>query len=355
MKKYILLSLLSLWTTLSVAQGVCEIPLRTFVGSQNGDLPQSAKGQLASKLKALSARYGFGSSGELAQFYIYPEINILSQEVVPTTPKKYIVELEVSLFVEDAYDKKIFTSTTVLTKGIGQSHTKAYMQAIKNISPSNEDIADFFVNANSLIKDYYSTNYLNIIKKADNLATRENYQEAMFLLTVIPECSAGYQEALNAVLPIYQLYIDRQASETYQEALSIWSASLDSYGAKKASSLLATVSQESSSYNKAMALLQEIKDKTQSDKDLELQHYYQEIERQEKRYQDEKAHQRYLVQNYKEISLAYAKTLSDYYTSKDNSDNYQGTNNSNNYQGSNTYENNLNTSYNNQRHSSNYY
>lgn len=308
MKKIALLLLCLAFATVK-AQTTCEIPISSYVSPQMENLPVAVQQQFASKLKNLAATAGFGSSGEYAQFFVYPEVTVTEKNILPGPPTSVVLELEVSLFVEDLYEGKIYTSTSFTTKGVGQNETKAYVNAVKKITMQTAGVKDFFQKSTTLITKYYNDNYANIIKKATNLANQKNYSESLYLLTLIPECTTGYQEALSATETIYQKYLDDQCNENYTKALAIWNAAQDSEGGKEAGEYLALIQPNSSCYDKAIALFSEIKSKVKEDQAYAIKKSEEEMKLLEKVYQDELALRKAQQEAYKEIAISYAKSL----------------------------------------------
>ncbi|MDM1044711.1 hypothetical protein HX004_06495 [Myroides sp. 1354] len=311
MKKFALLLLCLAFVPVKAQKSAsCDIPISTYISQQMENLPVTVQQQFSTKIKHIAATEGFGSNGEYAQFFVYPEVTVTAKNILPGPPTSVVLELDVALFVEDVYEGKIYTSTSFTLKGVGQNETKAYVNAIKKLNNQTAGVKDFFQKSHTLIAQYYNENYANIIKKATNLANQKNFSESLYLLTLIPECTVGYQEALKATENIYQKYVDQQCNENYAKALASWNATQNSEGGKEAGAFLAQIEPSSICYEKAIALFAEIKAKVREDQAYEIKKSEEEMKLLEKRHENEILLRKAQQEAYKEIAIAYAKSIS---------------------------------------------
>ena len=89
------------------------------------------------------------------------------------------------------------------------------------------------------------------------------YDEAIYELLIIPECAAAYDRALSCVKEVWQHRINTEGERLLTKAVAVWSGRTNSDAAIEAANLLAEIDPESSSYEAAIKLLEEIKEKAE--------------------------------------------------------------------------------------------
>lgn len=260
-----IIALCSLTAYTAQAQQNCEIPLMIIQTDQSEPIPSGALDFLNNKLRQVATTAGLAAGAEFTQFCIVPKISMLNKEILPGPPSKFVYDMEMTLYIADAWGEKVFTSTNVSIKGVGNNETKAYISGIKNLNPRSHDIQDFVNEGKDKILDYYNTHYPNIIKKAQNLAGMKKYDEALFYLGSVPECSKGFDAASKVAANVYQQYVDQLCVENLSKARMAWAAQQNRYGAEEAGEYLQYIYPDARCYGDAMALYKEIKGKVLDD------------------------------------------------------------------------------------------
>ena len=280
--KKILLSLLMIigynaysQNALGKSDDAARITLAAYVPQQIDKMPDAARSILANKLNQIVTQNGMGGAANNERFIITANVNIISKDLTATAPPMTALVLEVTLYIGDGFVGTKFSSTSISVKGVGESETKAYISALKGISPTNSNIQSFVGNGKSKIIEYYNSKCDFIIKEAQTLVSQNNFEEAIFKLTSVPEvCKECYDKCMDAVGPIYQKQIDRECKSKLMEANTAWNAAQDSYGADIAGGILAQIDPNASCYKEALALsnkiAQRIKEIDQRDWKLQL-------------------------------------------------------------------------------------
>ena len=280
--KKILLSLLMIigynaysQNTLGKSDDAARITLAAYVPQQIDKMPNAARSILANKLNQIVTQNGMGGAANNERFIITANVNVISKDLTATAPPMTALVLEVTLYIGDGFVGTKFSSTSINVKGVGESETKAYISALKGISPTNSNIQSFVGNGKSKIIEYYNSKCDFIIKEAQTLVSQNNFEEAIFKLTSVPEvCKECYDKCMDAVGPIYQKQIDRECKSKLMEANTAWNAAQDSYGADIAGGILAQIDPNASCYKEALALsnkiAQRIKEIDQRDWKLQL-------------------------------------------------------------------------------------
>ena len=280
--KKILLSLLMIigynaysQNALGKSDDAARITLAAYVPQQIDKMPDAARSILANKLNQIVTQNGMGGAANNERFIITANVNVISKDLTATAPPMTAFVLEVTLYIGDGFVGTKFSSTSISVKGVGESETKAYISALKGISPTNSNIQSFVGNGKSKIIEYYNSKCDFIIKEAQTLVSQNNFEEAIFKLTSVPEvCKDCYDKCMDAVGPIYQKQIDRECKSKLMEANTAWNAAQDSYGADTAGGILAQIDPNASCYKEALALsnkiAQRIKEIDQRDWKLQL-------------------------------------------------------------------------------------
>lgn len=164
-----------------------NIPIAVIVSErQTEEISEEARNLLDNKLTQATAVDGFG---ELLQsddysFILYPNIVNITKDITPTAPILYVYNIDVNLYVINGTlggDEKgksaraiIFATKTISLKGVGDSETKAYMNAFKKIDPKGDILQSFIKESRRKIFKYFSDNCDAIILEAEQLAKEAN-------------------------------------------------------------------------------------------------------------------------------------------------------------------------------------
>ena len=170
---------------------------------------------------------------------------------------------------------------------------------LKNISPSNAKIQTFVEEGKTRIIEFYNSKCDFILKEAQTLSARNEYDGAISKLVSIPEvCKACYDKAMDAVAPIYQKQIDRDCKIKLMEATTAWSSAQDVNGAEIAGGLLSQIDPGASCYKEAAALNSKI---AQRMKELDQREFKAQLKQQ----QDNVDLQKARIKAARDIGVAY--------------------------------------------------
>lgn len=240
------------------AYGQCSVPM-TVANIMDGEEVPARVGQaLQTKMMNAASRAGVTTSTAGNRFFIAGRFNSAYKDVIPGPPAKTVLNSTLTLYIADAQDRKVFASVEIPCKGIGNSDERAYTQCLNVINPQNKAISDFIAEGSQKIVDYFNANYPAIIKRAQAAQASREYDEALFILTAIPECCNGYDQAMQIVGEIYKQRVDYEGAQLLAEAKAEWSADPTDAGAAKAGALLAQIDPMSASYPAALKFQDEI-------------------------------------------------------------------------------------------------
>jgi hypothetical protein len=232
-----------------------RITLAAFVPQQIDQMPEAARSSLANKLNQIVTQNGLGGKASNERFILTANINIISKELTATAPPMQAYVLDVTLYIGDGIEGTKFASVSSEVKGIGESETKAYVSALKNLKTTDPKYQSFIETGKNKIIEYYNSKCDFLIKEAQTLASQNKFEEAIFKLTGVPEvCKSCYDKCMDAVAPIYQKQIDRECKVNLTAATNAWNSSQDISGAESASSYLGNIDPNAACYKEAQAL-----------------------------------------------------------------------------------------------------
>lgn len=270
------------------------------------DLPSDAVRSLDMKLKQMVTQNGMGATSN--QFILTANTVVLDKQVTATAPAQFIVELEVSFFVLNLVDNVIVDEMSYTVKGIDRLENKAVIQAINQIKPKSPQVRQFMDNTRESIITYYNTRIPAIVAKAQSLAAREEYYEAIYLLSGVPECVDQYPMVAEQMSAIYLKMLDYEAAAAIQEAKGF--VAIRDY--ESAIYALRGVNPVSGKSKDAMAVIEQIKSKIDADEqrkiDEELKKYEDAKEAAQRQHDDNVMLTKMAIEAGQKIGVEKAKT-----------------------------------------------
>ena len=242
-----------------------RIILNTYL-SEKINISTESKDLLKTKLSQIASNNGMGGSQINPRLIITANVNVGTKDIIAGPPQMIAQNVDVTFFIGDALSNTVFANMTMSLKGVGTNENKAFIETIKTINPKNKDIAAFIEEGKSKIINYYSTNCDFIIKDAQTLVKQENYDEAIYQLSLVPEvCQECYFKCLDTLSAIYQKKIDADCKTKLNEAKVTWTANQTPEGAEKAGDILSSINPMASCQADVNALVKSIDSKLKAD------------------------------------------------------------------------------------------
>ena len=226
-----------------------DIEISPYIESSVDAIPAEAQNVLLNKLGEILTQNGV-VKGVNSTFILTANTVVLTKEITPTSPSMQVYNLQTTFYIGNGVDGNLFSSFSTTLKGIGTNQTKAYINAFRNFSVKNEDIAGFLSKAKAKIIDYYNSKCETILSQAATLEKTNRYDEALYLLTSVPEvCTACYAKSSSKVAAIYKQSIDLDCKTKLAEAQQYWNANPNNEGANEAAFILKGINPKASCFN----------------------------------------------------------------------------------------------------------
>lgn len=285
--------------SLGKADDAARIVLNTYIPTQVEGLTDAAKANLSNKLSQIATRAGMGGSASYPRFIITANVVVVTKDITPTAPPMHAYTLELTLYIGDGIAGTKFSSTSITLKGVGETETKAYISALKNLKVDDPKYQTFIINGKTKIIEYYNSQCDFILKEAEMLASKNEFDAAIANLTSIPEvCKDCYDKAMTAVAPIYKKQIDRECKIRLMEATTAWNAAQDLLSAENAGGILSQIEPGASCYKEALVLSSKI---AQRVKELDQREWKFQMKQQ----QDDVDIQKATIKAARDIGVAY--------------------------------------------------
>jgi len=134
-----------------------RIVLNTYL-PDNIAIPVEAKNLLLTKITQITSNNGMGGSQANPRFVITVNVNLGTKDIIAGPPQMIAQNIDITFFVGDAVTNTIFSNITLSLKGVGTNENKAFIDALKTISPKNKELLAFLEEGKTKIINYYSIN-----------------------------------------------------------------------------------------------------------------------------------------------------------------------------------------------------
>ncbi|MDR1880388.1 MAG: hypothetical protein LBQ78_05595, partial [Tannerellaceae bacterium] len=225
----------------------------TPVVSDELHLPSGVLSILETKTRQMLTSNGLANYSE--RFVLVPNITVLTKNVTPTAPPMFSMELEISFYVLDAVEGTIMNEISYTKKGINREEHKAFIQAINEINPRSAEVKRFIDATKERLIEYYKMRTPVLLKQAEALAAQSKYEDALMVLSNIPENMEGYEVVAGAMASIHKQYVNREADFLINEAKGY----LTTKKYPEAMEALAQVDPLSDRYKTAISMVDQLK------------------------------------------------------------------------------------------------
>ncbi len=221
MKKIFLIFMICIQFQIVKAQVSAEIgkiSLSVVMPENSDELDATQLAKLSTKISQIVTNYGIDAGSPNNNFVIYPKFTIYETNIVEGGMQNItVVKSELSLFVKQVDNNILFASVSKIINGSGSNAFAATTNALSKININDKDYKIFIENSKAKILQYYETQCLNIIEKAENFAKKQDFQQAVGLLMSVPEETECYKKAQEKSLVFYKKYQDQECRKIIHE------------------------------------------------------------------------------------------------------------------------------------------
>lgn len=271
-------------------------------------LSTDACSQMETKMQRLLTVNGYADDEYAARFVMTAKVDVISKDIAPSTPPRVSEKINITFFVGDVVENKVYSSATIKVTGVGINENKANIAAINSINQNNEKLKNMLTTAKSKITEYYTYNCNEQITKANTLASIGNYDEAIANMMSVPSiCSECFTKCQQAVIDIYQQKINASGSQLLEKARNAWIKSPNVDGATEVVSIINEIPIGSSVYPQVDELRKKITEKLN-----EVERHKFELEQRDwnfkmKQYNDAQGNKQMIIKACRDVSIAWAK------------------------------------------------
>lgn len=256
------------------AQDNCDIHLSVVPIEQGEDVPDGANDFLSTRLANAVTACGVTANTDAGQFFVTGKFNHVTEDAVAGPPAQVAIHTLLTLYIGDLANQQVFASKTFELRGVGTSEQRAFINSFGSLNARNANLQQFIEQGKQKVISYFDKHYPQVFSQARRAASQHHYDQALSLVTSVPECCAGYNEAYALTLQYFKQYIDFEGQHALRAARSLWAKEPNAAGASKALAKLMEIDPESSAYVGAESLMAEIKASVADDREFELREKY---------------------------------------------------------------------------------
>jgi hypothetical protein len=234
-----------------------RIVLASVVPDQIEGITPAAQSNLTNKLNQITSKNGMGGVSLTNRFIITANVVVLTKDITSTAPPMHAYTLEVTLYIGDGIDGILFSSTSVTLKGVGETETKAYMAALKNLKSDAPDYKSFIEQGKNKIIEYYNSKCDFILKEAESLSSQNQFDAAILKLVDVPQvCKECYDKAMDKAVVIHKQKLEHECQQNISKA----NAAIAQDKWEEAAGFLDTITPDLDCYKQAAAIVKKIED-----------------------------------------------------------------------------------------------
>lgn len=238
-----------------------QIALSIWV-PDNTELTADAQRILQNKILQIASKQGIGADPGYSRFVFTANPVVNEKFITPTAPPKQAYKIDVTFYIGDGIEGKVFSSCNTSVSGVGDNETKAFINALKNIQVSSPDYQRFIAQGKAKIVAYFNEKCDGLIRESQTLSAAQKYDEAIYKLMSVPEeCRECYAKALNAADAVHRQKINRECQIILTEANALWSVEPNIVGAQKAGRALVRIDPDADCFGEALLLSRKMSDR----------------------------------------------------------------------------------------------
>ena len=159
---------------------------------------------LKNKISKIITRNGMADAAGL--FVVTPTLTITDDGAVDTgMTTLHVLRADLTLSVKNLFEDTVFGSQTISLQANGKSMEACMRSLINKVNVNDARFAKLIGDVQQGIADYYTRQMPKILAKVNSLVAREEYEDAMAALAVIPESVDEYEAVEELKVQVYDL------------------------------------------------------------------------------------------------------------------------------------------------------
>ena len=157
---------------------------------------------LKNKISKIITRNGMADAAGL--FVVTPTLTITDDGAVDTgMTTLHVLRADLTLSVKNLFEDTVFGSQTISLQANGKSMEACMRSLINKVNVNDARFAKLIGDVQQGIADYYTRQMPKILAKVNSLVAREEYEDAMAALAVIPESVDEYEAVEELKVQVY--------------------------------------------------------------------------------------------------------------------------------------------------------
>ena len=278
--------------TLKKADDLGRIAICPYVNLNPESVTVEAQDFLREKISQIVVPRSLGGTYGQTRFLLAASVQFISKAVVPGTPTRYSYELQVTFYLGDGVEGRLFSSAILSLSGLGTSQTKALKSALKNINPASKVFDTLISNGKQKIIEYYNSICDAQFKDAERIAAEGDIMSALIKLSEIPDAAREcYAKSRDLSTKLYREHKERECASLLNKAKNTWSANPSPEGGLQAAEILNALDPSTSCFRSAKTLIDKINSEIKSS-NVEIEKFNRTYLLNEQRNQNELENQR---------------------------------------------------------------
>lgn len=169
-------------------------------------IDDASKKLLINRLTGIINHSGAAGADSYTQFVLIADFTVADKAIAMNINTVQTIEYVVNFFLTDVVNKRVFATTEIRIKGVGETEQKAMSNALKSISEKDTRITVMLQRGKDRIMEFYSGECERIMANIEELKNMGQHLLAFATLANMPETSGDCYERSGLMLG--ELYME---------------------------------------------------------------------------------------------------------------------------------------------------
>lgn len=257
------------------------------------------------------------------RFVMTAKANVLNKDVIAGSPSRISEQIEMTFIIGDVLDNIKYGSYVLTLTGVGLNEQQAIQMAIKSVKNNDAGMLAFIEKSKARIVQYYRDNETKILNQADVMVQNGNYNEAIYMLSMVPDASADcYRHCQDKMRQLMVEKINYDGETLLSHAKAAWAKNPNAQGAKEVYPIISSIDSRASCYKEVSSFLKQVTSKLVADEkrewEFKVKQYEDEKEKERREFEARQARdardaaiRQQEIAAAREVAIEYARNLPD--------------------------------------------